>query len=494
MQPPLTRRGFLKTAGLGAIASGLSPRLLAEDKSPAAPAPKAYDEEYRPQFHFSAATGFLADPNMTVYYAGEYHLGFFGCHTIQQSAPAHWGHAVSPDLIHWRELGVAVPPDPGHGDGVWSGGGIVDWKNTSGLQTGTEKVLVAFYSKTRAGICLVYCNDRGRTWTKYPANPVLPVSVTGSWDDRDPSVFWHEPTRRWIMLLTESGLARLSFYGSIDLKKWDRLSSIEKIRVDCPDIFDLPVDGEPHRRKWVLWASFFHPWTGRYMVGHFDGTRFIREDEIRRLDWGRNSFSARTWRDEPKGRTIQIAWLFHTLSSAEGRLPGMPFSQQMSIPCELSLKTFPDGLRLCRWPVRELESLRTRSRALTDLVVTPSQSKALASIPEGLADLEVEFELDDAAEFGLRIRGETISYNVLDRLIQVRGESGPLEPVQGRISLRILVDRMSLEVFGNGGRLSMTNYFTPLRDECGIEIYACRGSVRLVSAKVHELRSIWRES
>lgn len=493
MQSSLTRREFLKAAGLGVAAPCLTTCLVAEEKGAARPAPKTYEEEYRPQFHFSAARGFLADPEMMVYYAGEYHLGWLACHTVAQQAPVHWGHAVSPDLVHWRELGIAVPPDPGHDQGIWSGGAVVDWKNTAGFQAGAEPALVAFYTKTNSGICLVFSNDRGRTWTKYAANPVLPVSVTGSWDDRDPTVFWHEPTARWVMILTESGKARVSFYGSTDLKKWERLSSIENTRIDCPDIFELPVDGDLNRRKWVLWASFFHPFTGRYQIGHFDGQRFIREDEIRRLDWGRNSFAARTWRDAPKGRTIQLTWLWHTLTSVEGRLPGMPFSQQMGIPCDLSLKTFPDGIRLCRCPVGELASLRTKSHVSENLVVSATPARILASIPDGLADVEIEFELRDAAEFGLRIRGELIAYNVLDRLLLVRGEPGPLEPVQGRLSLRILVDRISLEVFGNGGRLSMTNYFTPPRDKHEIEVYAIQGSVRVVSATVHELRSIWRE-
>ncbi len=451
-----------------------------------------YDELYRPQFHYSAPRGFLADPEMTVYYAGEYHLGYLGCDTVEQRAPVHWGHAVSTDLLHWRELPVAVGPDPGDDNGPWSGGAVVDSRNTSGLQAGPEKLLVAFYTKPHSGICLAYSNDRGRTWQKYAGNPVLSISVTGSWDDRDPAVFWHEPTKRWVMLLTESGLARMSFYGSTDLKKWERLSSLEALRVDCPDIFELPTDGNPLIRKWVLWASFFRPWTGRYSIGNFDGTRYIREDEIRRPDWGRNSFAARTWSGAPEGRVIQIAWLWHTLTSQEGRLPGMPFSQQMGIPCELSLRTFPDGIRLCRWPVREVESLRTRSDGLTNVVLASGQSRAIANVPSGLVDIEAEFELQDAAEFGLRVRGEEVAYNVLDCLLKVRGDSGPLEPVKNRVSLRLLVDRMSLEIFGNGGRFSMSNYFTPPQDNTGIEAYAVQGSVRLVSIKVHELRSVWR--
>lgn len=446
-----------------------------------------YDEVYRPQFHFSAVRGFLGDPVMTVYYAGEYHLGYLGTETLDQTTPAYWGHAVSHDLLHWRELPLAVEPDPGHPHGVWSGGAVVDWQNTSGLQTGEENVLVAFYTKTHHGICLVHSNDRGRTWIKHTENPVLSIAVTGSWDDRDPSVFWHKATGRWVMLLTETGLTRISIYGSPDLKNWKRLSSLDGLRLDCPDLLELPVDGDPNHRKWVLWASFFHPFTGRYMIGAFDGTRFTPETGIHRLDWGRNSFAARTWRDTVDGRTIQIAFLH----GQEGRLPDMPFSQQMSIPRELSLKTFPDGLRLCACPVREVETLRTESLAVDDVVVGPNQSRALADSASGLVDLEAEFELRDAAEFGLRVRGEPIAFNVLDRLIQVRGASGPLEPVDGRIAFRILADRMSLEVFGNGGRLLMTNYFTPPQDKHGIEVYALQGSVRLIALKMYELQSTW---
>ena len=166
--------------------------------------------------------------------------------------------------------------------------------------------------------------------------------------------------------------------------------------------------------------------------------------------------------------------------------------QQMGIPCELSLRKCPDGLRLCRWPVRELESLRINRYAFTNSIVAPNRTLNFTNAPSGLADIEAEFELKDAAEFGFRVRGEPVAYNVLDRLLTVRSEPGPLEPVNRRVSLRILVDRMSLEVFGNGGLFSMSNYFSPAQSNTTIEAYAVQGSVRLVSLNLYELRSVWR--
>ena len=439
-----------------------------------------YDEAYRPQFHYTTPAGFLGDPVMMVHYAGEYHLGYAWTDPVVQSGPAYWRHAVSPDLLHWNELPVAVEPDPGHECGIWSGGAVVDWKNTSGLQTGAEKVLVAIYTKVKHGFCLVYSNDRGRTWTKHPGNPVMP-SVAG-WNDRDTSIFWHEPTGRWVMLITESGLTRMSFYGSPDLKHWEPLSSVDGFRVDCPDIFDLPVDGDSARRKWVLWASFFNPYVGRYIIGDFDGTRFTKESGIVRLEWG-HSFAARTWRDAPDGRTIQVGFL----NGGGGRLPDMPFGNQISIPCELSLKTFEDGIRMCAWPVREVESLRTEVYAQTDVVLADIYQR-MADVPSGLVDIEAEFELIDAAEFGLNVRGEAVAYNTLDRLASVHGSSGPLDPVNGRIRLRILADRMSIEVFGNGGRMQMMDYYTPAPHK-EIAVYSFQGSVRVISLKMYELKS-----
>ena len=159
------------------------------------------------------------------------------CDTVEQRAPVHWGHAASPDLLHWRELPVAAAPDPGHDNGVWSGGAVVDARDTSGLQTGSEKVLAAFYTKTHAGICLVYSNDRGRTWQKYAGNPVLSVAVTGSWDDRDPSVFWHEPTGRWVMLLTRGVPGRAEAAGGVAISR-RRVDAGERERLDGGSVPD----------------------------------------------------------------------------------------------------------------------------------------------------------------------------------------------------------------------------------------------------------------
>ena len=256
---------------------------LGDLEADAAPRPSR-NEPYRPQFHFTYQKGWLSDINGLFYYRGEYHL--FSQHCPESTAcdypNTYWGHAVSTDLIHWCELPPALAPDQ---DGpAFSGTAVVDWGNSSGFQTGVEKPLVAFYTGARyivddkkdGVICAAYSNDRGRTWTKYAGNPVLPP-ITHL--NRDPRPFWHEPTKRWILAMTLScgnwldGDYRFVLFSSSDLKNWKEESRLDLPKgLDCPDMFSLPVDDDPKQRRWVFWAG-----DGTYAVGTFDGKTFTRE-------------------------------------------------------------------------------------------------------------------------------------------------------------------------------------------------------------------------
>ena len=443
----------------------------------------AYKEAYRPQFHFTPKTNWTNDPNGLIHYKSEFHLFFqhnpFGINWGNMT----WGHAVSPDLVHWKQLPHALHPD--ELGTIFSGSGVVDWNNTSGFQTGDEAVLVNFYTSAGSHAAkevpftqsIAYSNDRGRSWTKYEGNPVI-EHIVGS--NRDPKVIWHEPTQKWVMALylDQNDYALL---GSTNLKEWTRLSTLQILDTECPDIFELPVDGDAENTKWVFWGA-----AGKYYIGSFDGTTFTPEGGELRADYGANFYAAQTWSDVPEsdGRRIQIGWMNGSTP------PKMPFNQQMSFPCELTLRTTSEGIRLHREPVEEIENIHAYTHAWSGLPLKPGED-LLAGLTGDLFDIRAEVALNDASEFGFKIRGQDIRYNVAEQQLTFLERSGPLAPQNGSIQLQILVDRISIEAFGNAGELSMTSYFLPDLDNADVGIYAEGGTVTLRSLKVHELKSSW---
>jgi len=475
-----------------------------------------YRETYRPQFHFTPATNWTNDPNGLVYYEGEYHLFFQHNPKGINWGNMTWGHAVSRDLVHWEQLPNAIEPD--RLGTIFSGSAVVDWNNTAGFQKGPEKPIVAIY--TSAGgtspdskgqpftQSIAYSLDRGRTWTKYEKNPVL-AHIVGS--NRDPKVVWHQPTKQWIMTLFKDGNA-FGFFSSPDLKRWTHLHDITVSGCgECPDFFEMPVDGNPAETKWVWTAA-----NGHYLVGAFDGKRFVPETGPHRADWGANYYAVQTYSDIPAsdGRRIQIAWM------NGGKYPKMPFNQQMSFPCELKLRRTPEGLRICRLPVREIERLHAKEYSWADRVVQPGEN-LLAGVQGELFDICAEIEVGPAADVGpavpaatpplspsgrgaggegipteakhvsLILRGEPLTYSVTDKRLTCLGRAATLAPVGGRIKLQVLLDRTSIEVFGNDGCVSMTSCFLPRADTKPLALQTTGGPVKIVSLKVYELRSAW---
>lgn len=451
---------------------------------------EAGDEPLRPQFHFTARQGWLNDPNGLVYYRGVYHLFFQHNPFGVGWGNMHWGHAVSRDLIHWEERPIALAPDAL--GTMFSGSAVVDTENTAGLQKGKEKTLVALY--TAAGgtsewsrgqpftQCLAYSNDGGRTWVKYAANPVL-THITG--ENRDPKVIWHAPSRRWIMVLYLSG-SDFALFHSPDLKSWKQLQTITMPGSDeCPDFFEMPVRGRPGIRKWVFTAA-----NGRYLTGSFDGERFTPEAGPFPSDEGANFYAVQTYSDIPAsdGRRIQVAWM------RGGSYPAMPFSQQMSFPCELTLRDTPEGLRLYRWPVREIKNLQAREQTWQareqtwEEVPLASGESPLQGLTGDQWDIEAEFAVGDAEEVGLRLNGEEVAWRASGHTLSCLERSTPLPIENGRVRLRALADRTSLEVFGNGGRASLSSCHAP-RAKKTLGVYAKGGRATLASLKVRSLKA-----
>ncbi len=440
-----------------------------------------YQEKYRPQFHFTARQwtvhklnpgqreeGWLNDPNGLIYFDGEYHL-------FAQRWAKCWIHAVSKDLVHWTELPPAFWEDLRFGDGVQSGGAVVDKDNTSGLAPdGKATPLVAFWAGwDNRNQCVSYSLDKGRTWKEYAKNPVLVHP------ERDPKVFWHKPTQRWIMVLSDSGSYR--FFASKNLLDWTDLNTSLPDSYECPDMFQLPIDGDRKRQKWVLVRG-----NGRYSIGEFDGVKFTPETPQLPCDFGANFYATQSWGDisgQP-GRRVQIAWM------RGGQYPDMPFNQQMTFPCDLVLRSFPEGLRICRLPAREIHSLYAQRHVWKNKPVRPGEN-LLKEISGDLFDIQLQADLAGAKEFGLKCRGEPITYSAEKRTLTCLGRDAPVEAANGRLTLRILVDRTSIEVFADDGKVAMSSCFLPNPANTGLELFSDGGNPRIISMTVHTLKSAW---
>ena len=310
---------------------------------------KVFDELYRPQFHFTPEINWQGDPNGLVFYKGEYHLFYQYNPFGNEWGFMHWGNAISTDLVHWEQLPIALYPDNNSTDKEtcteFSGSGLVDQNNLTGLQSEDEKTILLFYTSQKCGQRMAYSNDKCRTWKKYDKNPIIAFDETD--DARDPKVFWHEGSKQYVMVLyrkpnNDDKQKGVSFYTSKNLIDWQFKSHLPGF-FECPDLVELSVNRRSDDKKWVLFDG-----DGSYIVGSFDGEKFNPETPKLPGDLGSNYYATQTWSNIPEndGRTIQIALM------KGGEFPGMPFKGQMTFPCELSLKKFTEGIRLIRKPVK----------------------------------------------------------------------------------------------------------------------------------------------
>ena len=447
-----------------------------------------YNESFRPQFHFSAKANWLNDPNGMVFYKGEYHLFFQHNPSGISWGNMTWGHAVSKDMVHWQQMANAIEPDAL--GTIFSGSAVVDWNNTAGFQKGAEKTLVALY--TAAGgtspaskeqpftQCMAYSTDSGRTWTKFSGNPVVKNLAKGN---RDPKVIWHEPTKQWIMaLFLDAANPNFALLTSPDLKQWTQIQSFNcPGGSECPDFFPMAVIGKPGVTKWVM-----TPANGIYMLGDFDGKTFKPDGAPKKADFGSNYYAVQSFSDIPKedGRRIQISWMSNSV------FPRMPFNQQMSFPCVLTLHAVDDSILMYRYPVREIESLWTKSLNLKDQSLAAG-THALAAVKGDLFDIDAEFALGDAKEIVFTIRGQTVQYKVPEKRLHVINNETELAPLGDRLKLRIIVDRTSLEVFANDGRVSFTSFFVADPQLKDLSLTAVGGTAKIVKLDVHQLKSAW---
>ncbi|QIZ06659.1 glycoside hydrolase family 32 protein [Priestia megaterium] len=485
-----------------------------------------YKEKHRQQFHYSPEEKWMNDPNGMVFLNNEYHL-FYQYHPFGTTwGPMHWGHAVSKDLIHWEQLPIALYPDE-HG-AIFSGSAVVDWNNTSGFfQNGPG--LVAIYTsadnypdseRPRQRQSLAYSTDNGRTWTKYEGNPVLSdVNIT---DYRDPKVFWHEETNKWVMVLATG--QSITIYTSPNLKDWEFESEFGNNAGshdgvwECPDLFQLPVDGDENIPKWVLFVSigdnhdFKEGSRTQYFIGEFDGTTFVNEntdEAILWMDHGRDNYAGVSWSDIPAedGRRIYIGWMSNWRYA--NQVPTEDWRSAMTLPRELSLTSSEDGVRLVQKVVSGINSIRKSSEVYQNLTIESGQPASF-NMFSPLVEVNLEFKKQTSNSFGIVLQNSenektVIRYDVERELIAVdRTDAGdnsfsesfaavqeaPLKMENEKINLQIFVDASSIELFANDGKVVSTSLIFPNQPYEKIVLFSNEGDTQ-VSLKLTELDSIW---
>jgi fructan beta-fructosidase len=456
----------------------------------------------------------LNDPNGLVYFAGEYHL-FYQHHPFSSVwGPMHWGHAVSPDLVNWQHLPIALYPDE-HG-AIFSGSAVVDWENTAGF--GREALVLIFThaAEHRQAQSLAYATDRGRTWTKYAGNPVL-LPPNGLRDFRDPKVFWHgaRPGGHWVMALAAGDAIR--FYTSPDLRRWQQSGAFGPGHGamsgvwETPDLFELPLDGGPATR-WVLSVGVGRggPAGGsatQYFVGRFDGQTFTSDnprEAVLWADFGADFYAAQSWSDAPDGQRVWLGWLNNWRYA--NLVPTAPWRGAFSVPRELSLASTAAGLRLVQQPIAGLRALRGQPQQWRDLRI---EGRTPVAFPDGAYEIDVEFELapQPAERLGLRLfaAGQapvTIAHTPrLGTLTVERREcpgaefspdfggvhTAPLALDGGALRLQAFVDRSSVEVFAGDGQVVLTELVFPCPGDAGFELFAEGGAAAVRSLSVYPL-------
>lgn len=496
-------------------------------------------EQHRPQFHFTPEEKWMNDPNGMVYLDGEYHLFYQYYPDDIVWGPMHWGHAVSKDLVHWEHLPIAFYPDSlGY---YFSGSAVIDYNNTTGFGDGKTPPMVAIFTlgwedekgiPQRQGIA--YSLDSGRTWTKYKGNPVLDIGLIAF---RDPKVFWHKPSQKWIMSVVADNDNKtitpdhVKFYASENLIDWEKTGEFgytygtQGGKWECPDLIEVFIEGT-NEKKWVLIINInpMGPNGGsgtQYFIGDFDGKTFRIDEQFKIgegrsqtlwMDYGRDNYAGVTWSNTPDSRFVLIGWMSNW--DYAQKVPTEKWRSAMTLPRQLSLKTTLKGLRLISKPVDQLKRLRKGKKEFSNIDFNLKRD-VKDSLFNGMAEVILEFNKADAGEdskFGVLLknnRGEQINIffetskkeYCIDRSRSGKIDfspnfasidSAPRISDSDTLKFHLYIDKSSVELFADDGTVVMTEIFFPNEDYSNIQIYGTNGG-ELVSGEIFELSSIWEE-
>ena len=467
-------------------------------------------EKFRPTYHFSPLYGWMNDPNGMVYKDGEYHLFYQHNPYGSKWGNMHWGHAISKDLINWEHRPDAITPDAL--GTIFSGSAVVDTDNTAGFGAGA---IVAIYTQNsdRQVQSIAYSTDNGRSFTKYENNPVL---TSDARDFRDPKVFCHKETQRWIMLLAVG--QEMQIFSSSNLKDWAFESSFGEGQGahggvwECPDLFELPVDGT-NEKKWVLLCNLnpggpFGGSATQYFVGTFNGKEFVNESpsKTKWMDWGKDHYATVTWSDAPDNRRIAIAWISNWQYAND--VPTSQYRSPNSVPRDLSLFTVDGETYLQSAPSPELLKLRDISKKRSFKLNGTRTIKDMIAGNEGAYEIELTIENQHADVIGFRLyndKGEEVDmqYDMKEKKFSMdRRKSGDvgfnenfpmltwtaIESGKDELKLRLFVDKSSVEAFGDGGRFVMTNQVFPSEPYTHIDFYSKGGAYKVDSFVIYKLK------
>ena len=467
-------------------------------------------EKFRPTYHFSPLYGWMNDPNGMVYKDGEYHLFYQHNPYGSKWGNMHWGHAISKDLINWEHRPDAITPDAL--GTIFSGSAVVDTDNTAGFGAGA---IVAIYTQNsdRQVQSIAYSTDNGRSFTKYENNPVL---TSDARDFRDPKVFWHKETQRWIMLLAVG--QEMQIFSSSNLKDWAFESSFGEGQGahggvwECPDLFELPVDGT-NEKKWVLLCNLnpggpFGGSATQYFVGTFNGKEFVNESpsKTKWMDWGKDHYATVTWSDAPDNRRIAIAWMSNWQYAND--VPTSQYRSPNSVPRDLGLFTVDGETYLQSAPSPELLALRDASKKRSFKVNGTRTIKEMIPGNDGAYEIELTIENQHADVIGFRLyndKGEEVDmqYDMKEKKFSMdRRKSGEvsfnenfpmltwtaIESGKDELKLRLFVDKSSVEAFGDGGRFVMTNQVFPSEPYTHIDFYSKGGAYKVDSFVIYKLK------
>ncbi|GAB2553323.1 hypothetical protein [Kribbella endophytica] len=432
-----------------------------------------YDEPNRGQVHFSPRAGWMNDPNGLLHYRGTYHFYFQHAPDSLVWDTMHWGHATSPDLVHWTQQANALEPATHPGD-LWSGGGVVDLGNTSGLKDGDEDPILVF-SGTQ-GVRMFYSLDGGYTFTPYDDGRV--IAQPSGRESRDPKVVWHAPTATWAMVVWSDAEGNgVDVFVSPDLLVWERTGRyVADWFFECPDFTPMELDGET---MWVLRDA-----RGSYVVGEFDGRTFstpwTEAQTITRNPGpaAGDYYAAQSFENLPDGRVVTMGW--------QGRNKGSVWTGNASFPVQQRLVQTPEGPRLLSEPVEELSSLRESTVAWGPTLFAPGNTL----LGSGRTfELEATFDLaaSQARTFTLRLRGHDLVYDV--QAGQLDGYDVPVAP-DGTLTLRLLVDRGQLAIFSGLSYICLNVDFDS--EAAGDEIeLVTDGPLQVQTLALHQLESSW---
>lgn len=445
-------------------------------------------ESFRPVYHHTPAYGWMNDPNGMFYKDGVYHLYFQYNPYGAVWGNMHWGHSTSTDLMHWKFEGCAIVPDAW--GAIFSGSCVVDHENTAGF--GKEAV-VAFYTSAKSTPwgdiqmqSMAYSLDNGKTFTKYEGNPILTSSEK---DFRDPKVFWYAPGKHWVMILAVG--QHMEIYSSVNLKEWKKESEFGAMQGahggvwECPDLVEIPVEGT-REKKWVLICNLnpggpFGGSAAQYFVGSFDGKKFVNESptQTKWMDWGKDNYATVTWNNAPDGRCIALGWMSNWQYA--NNVPTRQYRSANTLARDLTLYREGQELYLKSTPSVEVKKARGKKVSIPSFKVSEKHEMVnLFEEKQGAYEVEIVIQNAGASKIAfclLNDKGEKVSmYYDLNRkqFVMDRSESGKVDfskdfpavtvapvNVDKELTLRLFVDRSSIEAFGEDGKFVMTNLVFP---------------------------------